>query len=49
MLEKHKKAAPDSDYLGQEEVNIYTLDNIFSNLNNCYKDFFKKLTPKGMK
>ena len=36
MLENHKKAAPDSKYLGQESVNIYTLDNIFS---NCQKIF----------
>ena len=40
MLENHKKAAPDSEYLGQEEVNIYTLDDIFINLNNGYKRIF---------
>ena len=49
MLEKHKKAAPDSKYIGEEEVSIYTLDNIFNNLKNGYKRIFLKLTPKGMK
>ena len=47
MLEKHKKAAPDSEYLGQEEVNIYTLDNIFSNLKNGYKKIFLKIDTQG--
>ena len=47
MLEKHKKAAPDSEYLGQEEVNIFTLDNIFSNLNNGYKRIFLKIDTQG--
>ena len=47
MLEKHKKAAPDSEYLGQEEVNIYTLDNIFSNLKNGYKRIFLKIDTQG--
>ena len=47
MLEKHKKAAPDSEYLGQEEVNIYTLDDIFINLNNGYKRIFLKIDTQG--
>ena len=47
MLEKHKKAAPDSEYLGQEEVNIYTLDNIFSYLQNGYKRIFLKIDTQG--
>ena len=47
MLEKHKKAAPDSEYLGQEEVNIYTLDNIFCNLKNRYKRIFLKIDTQG--
>ena len=47
MLENHKKAAPDSEYLGQEEVNIYTLDDIFINLNNGYKRIFLKIDTQG--
>ena len=47
MLDNHKKAEPNSKYLGQEEVKIHTLDSIFKNFNSGYKRIFLKIDTQG--
>lgn len=47
MLPSHLKSAPKSKYIGQEEIQIKTLDSIFSTLSSQTDSIYLKLDTQG--
>jgi FkbM family methyltransferase len=47
MLDTHLNAAPQSEYIGQEQVKLVTLDSIFDSLSLKGKKIFLKIDTQG--
>ncbi len=47
MLDTHLSAAPTSEYIGSEKVNIITLDSLHDELNLANRNFFVKIDTQG--
>ena len=47
MLPSHVKFAPESKYIGQEEIEVKTLDSIFSSLCNQSDNIYLKIDTQG--
>lgn len=47
MCDKHILAAPDSLFIGKEDVDVITLDSVFDHYRGTYKKIFLKIDTQG--
>ena len=47
MLPRHVEAAPDSAYIGQQEISVTTLDSIFPEVASTARNIFMKIDTQG--